>query len=51
MDSTVTVSDGVIKVFSDMRIHESYARESKKKKCKEDNNILLEKGQKTLVGN
>ncbi|XP_036040158.1 cofilin-1-like [Onychomys torridus] len=57
MASGVAVSDAVIKVFNNMKVHKSSAPEEVKK-CKkavlfclsEDKNIILEEGKEILVG-
>nr|XP_034369547.1 cofilin-1-like [Arvicanthis niloticus] len=57
MVSGVAVSDGVIKVFNDMKVHKSSIPEEVKKHKKavvfclcEDKNIILEEGNEILVG-
>ncbi|XP_036042655.1 cofilin-1-like [Onychomys torridus] len=57
MASHVAVSDGVVKVFNDMKVHKSLTPEEVKKRKKaalfclsEDKNIILEEGKEVLVG-
>ncbi|CAO2600125.1 Cfl1 [Lemmus lemmus] len=51
MASGVAVSDGVIKVFNDMKVRKSSTPEEVKKRKKEDKkNIILEEGKEILVG-
>ena len=53
----MAVSDGVIKVFNDMKVHKPSTPEEVKKRKKavlfclsEDKNIILEEGKEILVG-
>ncbi|XP_052583054.1 cofilin-1-like [Peromyscus californicus insignis] len=57
MASGVAVSDGVVKVFNDMKVHKSSTPEEVKKRKKavlfclsEDKSIILEEGKEILVG-